>query len=171
TCRPARSRGAPRAAGGRRTARAARRSARRGRGTSCEREHREELLERGDPLGPRPVDGEAARVRGREHAAPKALPRGLAEARLGAPDGPHLAGEPDLAPHRYVVGEPAAAGGGGDRRNPGQAGPSARKAAEGFGTSASPPSPISNTATSLVEPKRFLTARSTRRACAPSPSK
>src|SRR5207302_964806 len=47
----------------------------------------------------------------------------------------------------------------------------ARKAAGGFGTSASPPSPISNTATSLVEPKRFLTARSTRSACAPSPSK
>src|SRR5881396_688722 len=50
-------------------------------------------------------------------------------------------------------------------------GRSARKAADGFGTSASPPSPISNTATSLVEPKRFLTARSTRSACAPSPSK
>ena len=41
----------------------------------------------------------------------------------------------------------------------------------GFGTSVSPPSPISNTATSLVDPKRFFTARSTRSACAPSPSK
>src|SRR5207244_2374678 len=52
-----------------------------------------------------------------------------------------------------------------------RAGRAARKAAEGFGTSSSPPSPISNTATSLVEPNRFLTARSTRSACAPSPSK
>src|SRR5207247_1060386 len=97
-------------------------SARRGRGRSCEREHLEELVERGDPFGARPVDREAARVRGREHAAPEALPRGLAEARLRAPDGAHLAGEPDLPPHDHVVGERAAAGGGGDRRDHGQVG-------------------------------------------------
>src|SRR5262249_19718118 len=50
-------------------------------------------------------------------------------------------------------------------------GRSARNAADGFCTSASPRSPISKTPTSLVDPKRFFTARSTRNECAPSPSK
>ena len=42
------------------------------------------------------------------------------------------------------------------------AGRSARKKPDGFGTSASPRSAISKTPISLVEPKRFFTARSTR---------
>src|SRR5207244_9686542 len=48
---------------------------------------------------------------------------------------------------------------------------SARKSAEGFGTSTSPSDFISKTPISFVEPNRFLCARSTRYAWLRSPSK
>ena len=49
--------------------------------------------------------------------------------------------------------------------------PSSRNTEDGSGTSTSPCSAIWNTPTSLVEPKRFLTARRMRNGCARSPSK
>jgi len=219
------------------------------RGTSCQREHLESCS---SVATPRPA---SRRQRGRARSRPGARSaespaRGLAEARLGAPDGAHLAGEPDLAhtatssasarprarrrPPRPRPGRPPARrraaarhvqehvlvverephallehgeeerhaagveadGGPARRASPeretsawistsrggclerGQHG-RARRAGRPFGEEGGrgvrdlrePASPISNTATSLVEPKRFLTARSTRRACAPSPSK
>ena len=51
------------------------------------------------------------------------------------------------------------------------AGRSDRKTAEGLATSSSPRSFISKTPISLVEPKRFLTARRTRKMWLRSPSK
>src|SRR5205814_726336 len=120
-------------------------SARRGRGKSCELERGEEVVEGGDSLGVGAVrSDEPLRVPDRQEAAAKALAGRLAQPHVAPSHGPDLTREAHLPPHG---------------------------AAGGFGTSTSPLSPISNTATSLVDPKRFFTARSTRSAWAPSPSK